>query len=117
MASIRKVKGRYYSRVQWWDESGKRKSKTIALITDKKSESVVRNNEVEKVEDTIKRGVNWSFAWMHEGGKVNLIRRTFQMANRDMRIVWINNGVFRILRKQVLSVCHQILIHRCVLCD
>ena len=78
MASIRKVKGRYYSRVQWWDESGKRKSKTIALITDKKSESVVRNNEVEKVEDTIKRGVNWSFAWMHEGGKVKLIRRTLQ---------------------------------------
>ena len=39
-----------------------------------KSEAIVRNHEVEKVEDLIKKGENWQFPWMAEGGKKKLIR-------------------------------------------
>jgi len=62
--------------VTWYTDTGQRKEKQIPLKTNKKSEAVVRNHEVEKVEDTIKQGENWAFGWMGEGGRVKLIRRS-----------------------------------------
>ena len=76
MASIRKMRGRYYSRVRWYSDTERRIEKLIPLKTDKKSEAVIRNNEVEKVEDLISQGENWSFGWMGEGGKKKLIRKS-----------------------------------------
>ena len=61
MASIRKMRGNYYSRVRWYDSINKRVEKLIPLKTNKKSEAVVRNNAVEKLEDLIKLGENCSF--------------------------------------------------------
>ena len=46
MASIRKRRTKYYSRVRWYDEYGSMKEKEIPLKTDKKSEAVIRNNAV-----------------------------------------------------------------------
>ena len=83
MASMRKRKGNYYSRVQWINELGRMKEKSIPLKTDKKSEAIVRNNEVEKVEDLIKEGENWSFGWMAEGGKPKLIRLSIEEATEQ----------------------------------
>lgn len=80
MASIRKIKGNYYSRVQWLDGFGKMKEKAVPLKTDKKSEAVIRNNDVEKVEDLIRQGENWSFPWMQDGGKKKLIRMSVEDA-------------------------------------
>ena len=74
MATLRKRKGRYYSRIQWRDELNKVREKQIPLKTEMKSEAIVRNHEVEKVEDLIKKGENWQFPWMAEGGKKKLIR-------------------------------------------
>ncbi|HCN23906.1 MAG TPA: hypothetical protein DIS65_00870 [Candidatus Marinimicrobia bacterium] len=74
MASIKKRRGKYYSRITWYSESQKRREKQIPLNTDLKSEAVIRNHEVEKVEDLIKQGENWQFPWMGEGGKKKLIR-------------------------------------------
>jgi len=75
MASLIKRRGKYYSRVTWYTDTGQRREKQIPLKTDKKSQAVVRNYEVERVEDTIRQGENWSFAWMNEGSKAKLIRR------------------------------------------
>ena len=80
MASIKKRRGKYYSRVQWYNELGQRAEKQIPLKTDKKSEAVIRNNEVEKVEDLIAEGQNWEFGWMAEGGKPKLIRLSINEA-------------------------------------
>jgi len=74
MATLRKRKGRYYSRIQWRNELNKVREKQIPLKTEMKSEAIVRNHEVEKVEDLIKKGENWQFPWMAEGGKKKLIR-------------------------------------------
>jgi len=80
MASIINRRGKYYSRVQWYDESNRRCEKQIPLKTDKKSTAVIRNGEVEGVEDTIKGGENWSFPWMQDGGKKKLIRQSITEA-------------------------------------
>tara|TARA_R100000995_G_C3472854_1_gene119245 strand:- start:296 stop:1426 length:1131 start_codon:yes stop_codon:yes gene_type:complete len=74
MASIRKRRSKYYSRVQWLSDTGRMIEKLIPLKTDKKSEAIKKNNEVEKVEDLIKQGQNWEFGWLAEGGKPKLIR-------------------------------------------
>ena len=74
MASIRKRRCKYYSRVQWLSDTGGMIEKLIPLKTDKKSEAIKKNNEVEKVEDLIKQGQNWEFGWLAEGGKPKLIR-------------------------------------------
>jgi len=79
MASIRNMRGKYYSRVQWNNELGSKKEKLIPLKTDKKSEAVIRNNAVKKVEDLIRQGENAEFPWMQEdGGKVKFIRKTLR---------------------------------------
>ena len=92
MASIRKMKGSYYSRIQWWVDN-QRKEKLIPLKTDKKSVAVVRNTEVEKVEDTIANGDNWSFQWMNEKGKVKLINLSISEAYQEYRNVQNINGI------------------------
>ena len=76
MASIKKRRGKYYSRVVWYDELRTKKEKQIPLKTEKKSQAIIRNHEVEKVEDLIRQGENWEFGWMAEGGKPKLIRQS-----------------------------------------
>jgi len=80
MASVKKRRNQYYARIQWRDENQAKREKQIPLRTDKKSEAVVRNHEVEKVENLIKQGQNWEFPWMGEGGKKKLIRLSIQEA-------------------------------------
>jgi len=80
MASVKKRRNQYYARIQWRDENQAKREKQIPLRTDKKSEAVVRNHEVEKVENLIKQGQNWEFPWMGEGGKKKLIRLSIEEA-------------------------------------
>ena len=80
MASIRERRGKWYSRVVWNDELGVKKEKETPLRTDKKSEAIIRNHEVERVEDLIRNGENWEFGWMAEGGKPKLIRLSVEDA-------------------------------------
>ena len=93
MASIVKRRKKYYSRVSWRTDLGRLKQKDIPLKTDKKSEAVVRNNEVEKVEDLIRQGDNWSFGWMAEGGKPKLIRLSIEEATEQYIAVKRIDGV------------------------
>ena len=80
MASIQKRRKKYYSVIRWYNELNKRVVKYIPLKTDKKSVAVVRNNEVEKVQDLISQGENWEFGWMAEGGRPKLIRKSIEQA-------------------------------------
>ena len=80
MATIDKRRKKYYSWVRWYDENKKRRTKLIPLKTDKKSVAIIRNNEVERVEDLIKQGENWEFGWMAEGGKPKLLHLSIDQA-------------------------------------
>ena len=93
MASIRKRRNKYFSRVVWRNEDGTQLEKQIPLQTDKKSIAVVRNNEVSKVEDTLRSGENWSFPWMNQDGKVKLIRLSISEAYEEYRNVQNIDGV------------------------
>ena len=95
MASIRKrgKQGKYFSRIQWRDSDGIWNEESIDLYTNKKSTAVVRNAEVERVEDTIKAGDNWSFAWQNDDGKTNLIKLSLKDAYEEYRIVQNIDGV------------------------
>ena len=93
MASIRKRRGKYYARVSWYDKLGRLNQKEIPLKTEKKSEAVIRNNAVEKVEDLIRTGENWSFGWMREGGKPKLIRKSITESVDDYIAVKRIDGV------------------------
>ena len=93
MASIKKRRGKYYSYIRWYNELGKRLGKQIPLKTDKKSEAIVRNNEVERVEDLIRQGDNWSFGWMGKGGKPKLIRLSIEEAKEQYIAVKRIDGV------------------------
>ena len=93
MASIINRKGKYYSRVRWYNELGRQQEKQIPLKTDKKSEAVIRNNEVEKVADLISVGENWSFPWMQDGGKKKLIRMSIEEAKEQYIAVKRIDGV------------------------
>jgi len=78
--AVLKRRGKYYSRVRWYDELGKLKEKQIPLKTNKKSEAIIRSHEVDKVKDLIIQGENWEFGWMQEGGKPKLIRLSVEDA-------------------------------------
>ena len=64
MASLRKRRGTWYARVQWWIGQ-KRKELNIPLRTKKKIVARERISEVERVEEHIKQGNQFSFPWMH----------------------------------------------------
>ena len=83
MSSIKKRRGKYYARVQWRDRSNRMKEKLIPLKTGFKSEAVVRNHEVETVEDLIKNGEEWSFPWFEEDGKLVRLQMTLSDAIED----------------------------------
>ena len=93
MASVRKRRNKYFSRVVWREEDGSQSEKQIPLQTDKKSIAVIRNNEVTKVEDTLRSGENWSFSWMNQDGKVKLVKVSIKDAYEEYRNVQNINGV------------------------
>ena len=99
MATIKKRRGKYYSRIRWYNDDGFQDEKQIALYTNKKSIAVIRNNEVTKIEDTIVNGDNWSFAWQNKDGKVKLIKLSIIDAYQEYRNVQNING----MRKSTLD--------------
>ena len=79
------MRKKYYSRVRWYNDLGQRKEQLIPLKTDKKHTAVIRNNEVEKVQDLIAEGQNWEFGWMAEGGKPKLLRLSIEQAVEEQQ--------------------------------
>ena len=72
MASLKQMRGKYYSRIRQWDGS-KQIERIIPLKTSKKTDARVRNSEVERYENDIKSGMEFEFAWMKEnGGKTEI---------------------------------------------
>ena len=75
MASIRKLRGKWYSRIQIWD-GVKQKERLIPLKTGNKTDARVRNAQVEKVEKDIKNGIEYRFAWLSEKSKTEVVQNT-----------------------------------------
>ena len=89
MATLRKARQKYYSRIRWYDENQIQKEKSIPLTTNLKSEALVRKTEVERYEDDIKKGEDYTvhFGWLNDGGKTKIARRTLQEAIDEYHVV------------------------------
>ena len=73
MASIRKMRGKWYSRVRWYDNTiGKQKEYLQPLRTDNKTVAHKRNQIVTKYQDDIGSGMEFEFPWMTDGGETKI---------------------------------------------
>ena len=80
MASLRKRRGNWYVRVQRW-VGGARKEIQIPLRTSSKVEAMVRLAQVNKVEEDIKQGIMFDFAWLNENSSTRVRRFTLKEAS------------------------------------
>ena len=77
MASLTKIRKKWYSRVSLWD--GYRQThKQIPLYTESKVTARVRLEEVNRYEKDIKNGLDYSFAWLNADGRTKIQRITLE---------------------------------------
>ena len=76
MASLRLRRGKWYSRVLWYNDTGKQKEKQIPLRTKSKTIARKRNSIVEKYEEDIKDGLTFDYPWLKDGGKITIKERS-----------------------------------------
>jgi len=83
MASLRKRRGKWYSRTQWWDGK-ERKEVSTPLNTKSKVTATERLSSVNKVEEEIKelhyKGEKYSFAWQNDEGERKIKYLTLEQA-------------------------------------
>lgn len=77
MASIRKLRNKWYARVSLWD-GYQQTELSIPLKTESKVTARVRLEEVNRYEKDIKQGLNYSFAWMNDVGRTKIQRLTVE---------------------------------------
>ena len=98
MASFRKRRGVWYARVQWYEVGATRQTeKLIALRTSSKVTARERMAEVEKVEEDIKKGMNFSFPWLSDSTKTKIKRFTL----KDAVDQWMSKRVGKLAEKTI----------------
>ena len=81
MASLRKRRGTWYARVQWYEKGATRQTeKSVSLRTSSKVTAHERIAEVNKVEDDIKQGMEFSFPWLSDSTTTKVQRFTIHDA-------------------------------------
>ena len=69
MATLKKRKGKWYSRIRWSDDLGQRRENQIPLRTDNKTVAHKRNRVVSKLQqEMIDDGRDFEFSWLKEDG-------------------------------------------------
>ena len=101
MASLKKRRGVWYARVRWYDGHQREVEKQITLKTDQITTAKMRLAEVNNVEDTIKLGLEYSFAWLSDSSGITKVRR-FTLSNAIDE--WISNREKGKIRKSTLLV-------------
>ena len=77
MASLRKRRGSWYARVLWYESGAtKQTEKSVPLRTSSKVTARERIAEVNKVEDDIKQGMEFSFPWLSDSTTTKVQRFT-----------------------------------------
>ena len=76
MATMRPLRGKWYARIRWSDKNGNRSEETIPLRTSSKVTAHDRIAEVNKVEDDIKQGMEFSFPWLSDSTTTKVQRYT-----------------------------------------
>ena len=101
MASLKKRRGVWYARVRWYDGHQREVEKQITLKTDQITTAKMRLAEVNNVQDTIKLGLDYSFAWLSDSSGITKVRR-FTLSNAIDE--WIGNREKGKIRNSTLLV-------------
>ena len=72
MASLKPRRGKWFSRIRWYEPSGKRTEKQIPLRTSDKTVAHKRNREVSRYEKDVIDGIDFTWSWMKDGGKTEV---------------------------------------------
>lgn len=73
MAGLKILRNKYYARVRKWD-GVKQVEKLIPLKTSNRIEAIERLLQVNRIEKDIKQGIDFSFPWMNENRKMEVVR-------------------------------------------
>ena len=79
MAGLRILRGKWYARSRW-SKDGIKHEKLIPLRTSSKVTARERIAEVNKVEDDIKQGMEFSFPWLSDSTTTKVQRCTIHAA-------------------------------------
>ena len=93
MASLRLRRGKWYSRVLWYNDTGKQKEKQIPLRTKSKTIARKRNSIVEKYEEDIKDGLTFDYPWLKDGGKITIKERSIGETLEEYYVIRNIEGV------------------------
>jgi integrase len=94
MAGLLKRREKWYARVIWFPVNG-RKERQIPLRTESKVTARERLAEVNKVEDDIKQGMEFTFPWLSELVKTKVKRFTLQ----DAADRWMSKRIGKLAKK------------------
>ena len=82
MASLRKMRGKWYARVRKWDGI-KEKETLIPLRTESKVQALERLSRVKNYEKDIKSGINFTFSWLNDEKKTKVKHLTIKQAGDE----------------------------------
>ncbi len=98
MATLRKRRGSWYARVQWW-VADIRKEKSVPLKTKVKVIARERLAQVNKVESDIKAGMNFTFPWL-SGSSSTTVKR-FKL--NDAVELWLSKRKSKGIRSSTIK--------------
>ena len=75
MASLKQMRGKYYSRIRQWN-GVKQIERLIPLKTSNKTDARLRQAQIEKVEKDIKNGMEYRFAWLSNNCRTKVVQYT-----------------------------------------
>jgi len=97
MATLKLRRAKWFSRVTWYDKTGRRKEVQIPLRTKSKVEARLRHSQVEKYRSEIielyLKGEKYDFPWMNEDGELKIISFNFQMAIEEWLSLRESQGI------------------------
>ena len=76
MSTLKKRRGKWYSRVLWYNDIGQKKEHQVPLRTTDKTEAYKRNREVTRFQNDIINGLIFEFPWMKDGGRTKVKEAT-----------------------------------------
>ena len=82
MVSMRKIRNTYYARIQFSRDSGRKELK-ISLRTSNELLARERKIEVQQSEDDLRAGVDLSFPWLNDEGKLLVVHLTLEEASKQ----------------------------------
>jgi len=83
MASLKIRRGKYYARIVWRDRFNKQKEKQIALRTESKVTARDRIAIVEKYQEDVKTGIDFTFPWLNNKGETAVKHLTIAEARNE----------------------------------